>query len=114
MKIIKNNIIPFKGFVAITLWPFIFVRKEYDDLFLPQVLNHENIHGEQQKELFLVLFYVWYGIEYLIKLLQYKNAKTAYKNIGFEREAYSNQNNVAYLDERKPYAFLKYINSNIN
>ena len=112
MITVKNNIIPFKGFLAITLWPFIFVRN--DARMAATTIRHENIHGRQQKELFLVLFYVWYGIEYIIKLLQYKNAKTAYKNISFEREAYANQNNVAYLYERKPYAFLKYINSNIN
>ena len=112
MKKIVNNIIPFNGFSAITLWPFVFVRK--DARMAATTIRHENIHGRQQKEMFLVLFYVWYGIEYIIRLLQYKNTKTAYKNISFEREAYTNQNNVAYLDERKPYAFVKYINSNIN
>jgi hypothetical protein len=44
MIIVKNNIIPFKGYKAITLWPFIFVRKEcsFDEIDL----NHELIHGE--------------------------------------------------------------------
>ena len=31
-------------------------------------------------------------------------ANTAYKNISFEREAYANQNGLAYLDERKHFA----------
>lgn len=34
-------------------------------------------------------YYLWYGIEYLIKLCIYKNSKEAYENISFEREAYS-------------------------
>jgi hypothetical protein len=43
MLIIHNKLIPFKGFKAITLWPFIFVRKECS--FNEIDLNHENIHG---------------------------------------------------------------------
>lgn len=113
MKIIKNSLIPFKGFSAITLWPFVFVRK--DARMAATTIRHENIHGRQQKELLLVGFYLWYGIEWIIKLCYYRNRITAYKNISFEREAYANQSNITYLDERKPYAFVKYIiNNNIN
>lgn len=107
MITIKNNIIPFKGFSAITLWPFVFVRK--DARMAATTIRHENIHGRQQKELLLVGFYLLYGIEWIIKLCYYRNSITAYKNISFEREAYSNQSNITYLDERKPYAFVKYI-----
>lgn len=95
------------------LWPFIFVRK--DARVAATMTRHENIHGRQQKEMLLVGFYLWYGIELIIKLCYYRNSITAYKNISFEREAYSNQSNVAYFVERKPYAFMKYIiNNNIN
>lgn len=58
MKVIYNKIIPFKGFKAITIWPFIFVRKECS--FNEVDLNHENIHGKQQKELLLIFFYLIY------------------------------------------------------
>lgn len=27
MKIVYNNIIPFKGYLAMRVWPFVFVRK---------------------------------------------------------------------------------------
>ena len=94
------------------LFPFVFVRS--DATITKETLRHERIHCEQQKEMLMVFFLLWYAIEWLVKLCYYRNRITAYKNISFEREAYSNQNNVAYLDERKPYAFLKYINSNIN
>ena len=112
MITIRNSFIPFKGFTAITLWPFVFVRK--DKKYSEQTARHEAIHWEQQKGMLIVFFYLWYGIEWLCKYIYYRNGNTAYKNISFEREAYFNQNNVAYLDKRKPYAFLKYINSNIN
>ena len=47
MKVIINKLIPMKGYIAMTVYPFIFARKELDKY----TLNHENIHGEQQKEL---------------------------------------------------------------
>ena len=112
MKKIVNNIIPFKDFTALTLWPFIFVRKDEEKYYTDVVERHEYIHGEQQKEMLIVLFYVWYGIEWLIKWVYYRNSMTAYKNISFEREAYKNQNDLAYLDIRKHYAWTKYIINN--
>ena len=109
MITVKNNIIPLKGFTAITLWPFIFVRKDEEKYYTDVVERHEYIHGEQQKEMLIVFFLLWYGIEWLIKWAYYRNANTAYKNISFEREAYANQNGLAYLGERKHFAWIKYM-----
>lgn len=36
----------------------------------------------------LLLFYIWYGIEYVIKRIKYKDRKQAYLNVGFEKQAY--------------------------
>lgn len=117
MKIIRNSIIPCKGFAAINLFGVVFVRKE----IRPQhnislrnwniMLNHELIHTAQMKELLYLPFYLLYGIEWLIRLAMYMNARKAYRNISFEREAYDKQYNFYYIidKERKPYAFLKYI-----
>lgn len=107
MITVKSNIIPFKGFSAITLWPFVFVRK--DARMDATTIRHETIHGEQQKELLIVLFYLWYLAEWLVKWIYYRNRTTAYKNISFEREAYANQYDAAYLDVRSHFSFLKYI-----
>ena len=41
--------------VAITLYPFIISREEMSE----DVLNHESIHIAQQKELFVVFFYMF-------------------------------------------------------
>lgn len=109
MKKVINNIIPFKGFLAITLWPFIFVRKEAEQRYTKTVDRHEHIHGEQQKEMLIIFFLLWYGMEWLIKCVKYRNGNTAYKNVSFEREAYQNQNDAAYLDERKHYSWIKYL-----
>ena len=97
--------------IGITLYPFIFLKKSYVDTMTPEELkktiNHESIHIKQEAQLLVIFFYLWYGIEYLIKYIKY-NYK-AYKNLSFEREAYANEGNMDYLKNRKFWAFLKYI-----
>jgi hypothetical protein len=39
------------------------------------------------KEMLYIPFYLWYGVEWLVKLFCKGNA---YRNISFEREAYDN------------------------
>ena len=109
MKTIYNNIIPFKGFSAMAAVWVIFARK--DACISDMTIRHESVHIKQQKEMLVIFFFLWYFIEWLIRLIQYRNAMTAYKNISFEREAYANQDSIDYLDIRKPYSFIKYINS---
>ena len=46
MKIIYNNIIPFKGYLAMNLFGFLFVRKDLKDKLNSIVVNHEAIHTE--------------------------------------------------------------------
>lgn len=108
MKIIYNNIIPFKGYKAMCVFPFIFVRKDVRSLTAKDI-NHEKIHGMQQKETLVLLFYLLYGIEWLVKVIYYRNRHTAYKNVSFEREAYDNQDDITYLDKRKLFSWVKYI-----
>ena len=73
------------------------------------LIHHEKIHLQQQKEMFLLFFYLFYGLEWFIKLLKYKSKHSAYLNISFEREAYQNENNLNYLKTRKLWAFLNYL-----
>lgn len=104
MKIIRNNIIPFKGFNIINLFGVLFVRG--DVIVTPKKVNHESIHTAQMKELLYIPFYIVYFFEWLIRLFKYR--KSAYRKISFEAEAYLNQSNMEYLKERKPFSFWKY------
>jgi hypothetical protein len=106
MKIIRNKYIPFKGFKAINLFGILFVRKnaEIDEL----TINHEEIHTAQMKELWYVFFYLWYVVDWLVKLVIYRNFRDAYVNVVFEREAYANETDLEYLSNRKGYAFLDF------
>lgn len=107
MKIIYNNIIPFKGFNAINLFGVLFVRKGNN--ISQRTINHESIHTKQIMELLGIFFYLWYGIEWLVRLCQYRNTHEAYRNISFEREAYDNERKPTYLKKRKLYSFFRYI-----
>lgn len=94
-------------FVGLTLWPFVFLKDGSlrDD---PILLNHERIHLRQQWELGIVLFYLWYLVEWLTKWIRYGDPRLAYYHISFEREAYRNESNLEYLSTRKSWNFLHY------
>ncbi len=97
-----------KGFVGLTLYPFIFLKqKELKED--EQLINHEKIHLKQQLELLIVFFYLFYGLEWFVKCMKYKNGYIAYKNLSFEREAYKNEANLNYIKKRKYWAFLHYL-----
>ena len=131
-KVIYNDIIPFKGFKAITLWPFVFARKKFNPLD-DVTLDHEGIHLRQQVEVLVVAaavllilcitciswwwmciapfaYYILYCMEYIIRLCAYGRGHEAYKNISFEQEAFLNERNFNYLsEERKAFAWVKYL-----
>lgn len=107
-KIIYNKLIPFKDFTAITIWPVIFARREKEPVSSAAV-NHESIHLKQQAEMLILLFYVWYLAEWLIRLAIYHSKDEAYRNISFEQEAYNFQTDPLYLYRRKRYGWLKYV-----
>ena len=107
MKIIYNNIIPFPGFKAINLFGVLFVRKGCT--MSESDINHEMIHTAQMKEMGYVIFYLWYLVEWLVKLAKLRDSNKAYRAISFEREAYGNEKNLIYTITRAKYAWRKLI-----
>lgn len=107
MIFISKHIIP-KGFAGLTLYPFIFLKRK-DLKGNPVLINHEKIHLKQQLELLIVFFYLFYFIEWLVRLAIHRNTSKAYQNISFEREAYKNEHNLEYLTTRKKWSFLSYL-----
>lgn len=103
MIVVKNNILPFSGFKAMTIWPFVFVRSELSEIDM----NHEKIHGRQQVEMLWLLFFIWYGVEYLLRAVF--GGYNPGKNVSFEREAYDKDIDLNYLKHRRFLAFIKYI-----
>lgn len=106
MKVIINRILPIgKKFYAINLFGILFAKGPCS----AQTINHEKIHTAQLKDLLFILFYPWYLMEWLVRLIQYGNSFKAYRNISFEREAYANGDDLTYLERRKRFAFLRYL-----
>jgi len=89
------------------LFPFILVRDK-GMLADRTIIDHERIHLRQQAELLVLPFYILYLINYLFNLWRYRNHHRAYLNIVFEREAYDNEHNPAYLGNRKWYSWRRY------
>lgn len=129
--LVFNDIIPFKGFLSMCLWPFIFVRNSVASHYNVVANNHEHIHAEQQVEMLAVgialavsafligcglwsllalpLFLWLYCLEWVFRLVQYRDTHTAYRNISFEREAYTNEKDLGYLTNRKRFAWVHYL-----
>jgi len=107
MIIVIKYLIP-KGFQGWVLFPFVFL-KDKKLKRNPVFMNHERIHLRQQMELLVLPFFLWYGIEYLFRWIQYRNRHQAYRNISFEREAYQNENALDYLKQRRLFGFFKYL-----
>ena len=125
----------FPTYTAVTLLYNSFFKKDEDDYSMDDI-NHECIHQVQQMEcsviglvLGLVLcgllnlslwwvlilglgfFYIWYGIEYLIILCfaKWDKQNERYHDVSFEEEAHNNDGDWDYLEDRKPFAWIKYI-----
>ena len=100
------NFITGGGITGITLAPFgIYIKEKYISNL--RTVNHEKIHWCQQLEMLIIFFYLWYLIEWIIRI--FVNGSEAYRSLSFEREAYDNDDNQEYLKTRKTYSWLKYI-----
>jgi len=87
-----------EGIQAIALFPFIIMPTS--TLITDKLINHERIHLQQQIEMLVIPFYIWYLIAFF---------KKGYREISFEKEAYAHENDLTYLRKRKLWSFLKYL-----
>ena len=103
--IIKSRLVPKHTCVNLfgTFWT---QDKSWIDKY---IVNHERIHTRQQMELLFIPFYLVYILEWIVRLVQYRKRHEAYMNISFEREAYKHGDNLNYLKQRKPYAWIKFL-----
>lgn len=104
--VVSKYLIP-KGFRGLTIFPFVFVSDMNSKHYLA-LINHERIHLRQQLELLVLPFFVIYVLDYLAKLIRYRDRNLAYRNVVFEREAYENENDLDYLKSRSFWRFMRY------
>lgn len=86
------RVITLNRIVGITLAPFGIYIKEGKST--DKLKKHEATHWAQQMELAIILFYLWYFIEWIIRL--FINGKKAYYMLSFEQEARFCANNPLY------------------
>lgn len=103
MRVVFNNFLPFKGFVAINLFGLLLVRGERRELS-SELINHERIHTAQMRELGYLFFYILYVIEWVFRLFLKGNA---YRMLSFECEAYENERDLEYLKRRRRFAMWR-------
>ena len=109
MKVIYNRHFPPGTFHGINLFGVVFAQRRWGRM-KPHELNHELIHTRQMVEMGFVGFYVWDGVEWLVRLVQCRwDGEKAYYRIGFEREAYAQEGNEDYLKGRTWYAWWRYL-----
>lgn len=113
---ILNALSWFMRIGGISIFPIVILRERHKDpvhqsafIESQRIHTHETIHFQQQLELLIIPFYIWYVIEYLFKLVRLKSFKKAYRAISFEREAYNNEDDFAYLQKRRRYNWLNKI-----
>lgn len=111
MKIIYSTIIPFKGFRCINLFGILFARKGMT--IYKHTLVHESIHTAQMEEMLYVFFYLWYVVEWLVKLCHYRKCGIAYHYISFECEAYRHQYEDDYLANRRHYEWIHHLKRSV-
>lgn len=105
---------PFMRIRGISLFPFVIIRERYKDansVYINnqkrKLLNHETIHFQQQLEMLILPFYIWYVVEFILKTLW--TGKSGYRQLSFEREANEHERDSNYIPQRKRYSWLKYL-----
>ncbi len=104
MKIIYTRLFGLRRFSAINLFGLLIAPK--GSAISARTLHHEAIHTAQMKEMLYIFFYLWYLIEWFIRLFRKGNA---YHNIAFEKEAYLHEHDRNYLKHRKHCGWIKYL-----
>ena len=107
MILISKYLVP-KGYTGMTIFPFIFLKHRFNKDYRV-LINHEGIHLKQQLEMLIIPFFIWYAFEFVVRFFQFKTWYLAYKNISFEREAYTNEKDLNYLQSRSLWNFIKYL-----
>lgn len=73
------------------------------------LIRHERIHFYQQLELLFCFHWLLYGVFYAIARLRGATHDYAYRNNPFEREAYTHEDDPVYINNRRPFAWVKFI-----
>lgn len=101
-----NKLLPFKGSKYFNFFGIMVTRiKNVLEKFTDMAARHEGTYTIQMLEVGILPYYPLYVLEFLIKLVIYRNWNTAYKAVSFEREARMAQYEVDYYESRKVFQY---------
>lgn len=99
---------------------FLVLVKDKEHKHHQEILNHELIHIAQQRETLVVMWYIFYILDWLYKFLFHtqlfkkgggfiSSFWKAYKKITFEREAFYYEKDYNYLNIRRHFNWVKFL-----
>jgi hypothetical protein len=97
----------FNYYTGMSFFIFIWICKLTKDEV--QLVRHEKIHFLQQVEMLFIFHWFFYGLFYVISRAKGHGHFVAYRYNPFEMEAYSNEQDTAYLKKRRLFAWASYI-----
>ena len=114
LKVIYSKYFPFKEYTAMTFFNLMIIRKENKQFVGKRTYNHELIHQAQAYDFGIgfcgyFIFYLLYLLEWILKLPWKLSGYSPYYSISFEQEAHNRDCDYTYLEDRKRFAWLKYI-----
>ncbi len=97
----------FNYYTGLSFFIFIWISKLTNDEV--KLVRHEKIHFLQQVEMLSVFHWMLYALFYMISRTKGAGHYVAYRYNPFEIEAFDNEEDVDYLRNRKPFAWMLYI-----
>jgi hypothetical protein len=97
----------FNYYTGLSFFIFIWITREPNDQ--AQLVRHEKIHFWQQVEMLFVFHWLFYAFFYLLGRMNGQCHYIAYRYNPFELEAFSNDPDVNYLKNRRPFAWIGFV-----
>ena len=105
-----NPLLPVKGYSFMNICAIMFTRSEdYIKRMSQATVTHEKTHTKQILEMGIVFFYLWYVLEWFVRLFIDKNGHTAYRNISPPSPPTSAAEHPEYKRKTFSYGWLKWI-----
>jgi hypothetical protein len=92
---------------SVTIAPFGIYSKNHNNNNNKIRINKSKIRWAQQIEMYIIFYYLWYFIEWTMRIPTDKI--NSFKNLSMEKEVDLNMNNLEYLKTRKRFAWTKYL-----
>lgn len=99
----------FNYYTGLSFFVFIWIYRLTKDE--ARLVHHEKIHFRQQIEMLFIFHWIFYALFYVTSRLRGYGHYAAYRFNPFELEAFTKEDDITYLQRRRPYAWVAYMGS---